>query len=474
MTSQMSSKTTETGGRAIDAILFYSLLALIPLVAIPYGGVQPWWKSVFQCVVFTLSALSIVQKLISGKGWWDRAAAANYQVFWPILALIVFAFLQTIPVPTPIIGGTSGEATLSADPYRTREFVIQLLAFALYGWLLIGHANTRRRVRYLIDVVVAVGIISALYGILRQVSQHAPGFGLPYLLPGHGYAQFVNPNHFAFLMEMSLGLGLGVAVCRGVSGKRQAIYLMAAVPMWIALVLANSKGGILSILCQVLFLGLLLSAYRRQPEADFVNSKGSRLRVVSSFAARSVLLLALLVGATMTVVLVGGDPLARRVDSLTNELERSRDDSFTTRPSIWRTTWKLIKDHPVAGVGFGGYWIAITKYHAASGESTPQEAHNDYLELLASGGVIGLALGVWFVTTLVRVTRRKIQRAGSYNRAITLGALAGIVTVAIHSLVDFGLHIPINALVLTVLVSLCCMSVRSDRALRPRKSEVDE
>ena len=58
--------------------------------------------------------------------------------------------------------------------------------------------------------------------------------------------------------------------------------------------------------------------------------------------------------------------------------------------------------HPILGVGLGGYWIGITAYHDASGLMTPQEAHNDYLEVLSSGGVIGFAIGVWFVVAVVR------------------------------------------------------------------------
>ena len=65
--------------------------------------------------------------------------------------------------------------------------------------------------------------------------------------------------------------------------------------------------------------------------------------------------------------------------------------------------------HPILGVGLGGYWIGITAYHDASGLMTPQEAHNDYLELLSSGGVIGFAIGVWFVVAVVRAARRNVS-----------------------------------------------------------------
>jgi len=99
----------------------------------------------------------------------------------------------------------------------------------------------------------------------------------------------------------------------------------------------------------------------------------------------------------------------------------------------------------------GGYWIGITAYHDASGLMTPQEAHNDYLELLSSGGLIGFAIGVWFVVLVIREARRNLSLSGSYLR---LGAILGIIGVAAHSLVDFGLHILINAIVFLALVMI--------------------
>ena len=450
--------------RAIDALVFYSLLAVIALAAIPYGAVEPWWKSLFQCLVFALAGLSVIQKLLRPDETTPDYSRSNYQLFWPVFALIAFAFLQTI-------SGINGGATLSADVFQTRQFIIQVCALLALGWLLLTHTHSRKRLRRLVEIVIAVGTVSALFGLWRQASQRAPGFVLPHLLPAFGYAQFINPNHFAFLMELALGLALGIVVCRGVKGRRLAIYLLAAVPMWIALVLANSRGGILSILCQVLFLALLLSVGRdsRQSERDRSKFTSRLLGASRNVAVRGVLVAALLVGAITTVVMVGGDPLAGRVDSIAGELDRKTADTFTLRPTIWRATWQLIKDHPLTGVGFGGYWIAITKYHVASGETTPQEAHNDYLELLASGGVIGVAIGIWFAVVLIKTARRKLRQLrstdatdppGSFAAAVTLGALAGILTVAIHSLVDFGLHITINAVVFTVLVSIVCIKTK--------------
>src|SRR5207253_8341185 len=47
--------------------IFFALLALIALVAIPYGTVEPWWKAAFECGVFGLGALWLIEGFLSGS-----------------------------------------------------------------------------------------------------------------------------------------------------------------------------------------------------------------------------------------------------------------------------------------------------------------------------------------------------------------------------------------------------------------------
>jgi O-antigen ligase len=100
----------------------------------------------------------------------------------------------------------------------------------------------------------------------------------------------------------------------------------------------------------------------------------------------------------------------------------------------------------------GAYWAAIPAYHNASGSMTPQEAHNDYLELLASGGLVAFALGIWFALVVGRRTFANLRAANRFRRAACYGAAIGIAGVAVHSLVDFGLHMLVNALTFTTLI----------------------
>ena len=116
----------------------------------------------------------------------------------------------------------------------------------------------------------------------------------------------------------------------------------------------------------------------------------------------------------------------------------------------------------MTGVGFGGYWTAIAQFHDASGDSTPQQAHNDYLELWASGGPIALGLFGWFVFAVIKRARRQLRSLDPFRRAACFGALAGLFTLGIHSFVDFGLHTTVNALVCMVLVVIATVEYKHE------------
>jgi hypothetical protein len=78
--------------------------------------------------------------------------------------------------------------------------------------------------------------------------------------------------------------------------------------------------------------------------------------------------------------------------------------------------------------------------------------------------VIGFALGVWFVVAVIRKARKNLLADVSYMRAVRLGAILGMVGVAAHSLVDFGLHILVNAVVLLILITLATNSTERGSA----------
>jgi putative inorganic carbon (HCO3(-)) transporter len=459
--------------RWLDSVIFAALLALIPLVAIPYGSIQPWWEAVFECAVFSLGALWVVDGLFSGG-----PRINGHRLFVPLIALIAFAFVQTIPLGwgTVVSNGDTWRS-ISADPYETRRFTLKLLALTVAGILLLRYTSSQHRLRILIHVVIGVGVASALFGIVRQIGQaNAANFLLPQLPPDRSYGQFIDRNHFAFLIEMVLGLVLGLMLGGGVHRDRRLLYLATALLLWAALVLSNSRGAIFTMLCQLLFVALVFTAPRSWRAVPIRSSSiaFSRLQRISSlFIVRATLIVCLLMAVIIGSVWVGGDPLRHRLGTVPREFSSSYDDKRmnTRRVEIWQATWRLIRANPIAGTGFAGFWTAFPGYHDGSGVFTPEEAqlrpqaaHNEYLELLASGGLIGCALGAWFVIVFISGAREHLRRSrDSFRRSACLGALVGLFGVAIHSLVDFGLHDTVNAFVFTALVVIATVSARVGR-----------
>ena len=130
----------------LSAIIFYTLLTLILLVAVPYGTVEPWWEALFETIVFALGALWIIEGLLGGR-WLIK----EHRIFLPLLLLALYAFLQTLPL---VPGETGAQGlkvwnAISADPFETRLSVLKLLALTLAGVLLLRYTRSERRLRAL-------------------------------------------------------------------------------------------------------------------------------------------------------------------------------------------------------------------------------------------------------------------------------------------------------------------------------------
>lgn len=387
-------------------IIFGALLCVVVFTQIPYGTVEPWWKAVFVCAVLGIFILRTIESQIGFN--------FNSPVL-PLMALSLFAFLQT---------------WISADAFQTRFFALQLLALAAFLALLHRYAATERRVRVLVFVVIGIAITSAIFGILRQTTQHQAGFLLPLLKPAQGFAQFINKNHFAYLMEMAFGLAAGLVIVQ--TSKQRLFYLALLLPITLGLLVSNSRGGIIAMLAQVVIAALLLM-------------KGSALRI--AFAA----------------VLIAGVFLVAALSDLS--LNAAAANEGASRYDIWRATLKLFAAHPLLGIGLGAYWIGITAHHDASGVLVPQEAHNDYLELLASGGVVGFAIGVWFLVSVIRNVRERWWSNTGFVRAARIGAFLGIAGVAVHSLLDFGLHLMSNTVVFLTLIMMVTTQIDQEKVV---------
>jgi O-antigen ligase len=433
----------------LGKVIFGGLLSLIVLTAIPYGTSHPWWIAGFVCAVFALAILWLVEGYLS-QSWFSGSGF----VVLPLVALAIFSLLQTVQLSNAAQNsiGTVPWNAISTDPFQTRVFVVELVSLTLAGVFGFRYASSQKRMRLSINLVIGVAVVSALFGILRQTAQHSAGFGLPLLTVDSGYAQFINKNHFAFLIEMGLGLALGLVLGSGVKRERTLIYFALLLPLWTSVVLSGSRGGLVALVAQLVIAALLYGVVVNKGRS--IERPSRLLKITSAWPVRVALVLALVAGIALGTVWVGGDRLARTIEESSKQLAEDTTDlrQGVSRGEIWKATCKIFVAHPFLGVGMGAYWTAVPAYHDASGLLTPQEAHNDYLELLASGGLVGFGLVAWFAVIVIKRTRENLSSPDRFRRAACFGSTIGIAGVAIHSLLDFGLHTTVNALVFTTLI----------------------
>ena len=486
--------------RWLDRAIFVLLVVLLFAVAAPYASVDPWWEGFFEACVFALGALWMIEGMLGGA-W----LVASHRLLIPLVALLAFAFAQTLPLPGGAqVAGLRVSRTISADPFETWRFAVRVAALILAAALLLRYTSSARRLRALVFAVVAVGCLSALFGFFRQTAtKEALAFVSPRLAENvGGFAQFINRDHFAFLAEMSLGLALGLLISGRSRRERLPVYAAAALCVWAALVMSNSRGGLLGMFAQLAFAALLYFTFvaraARHSENDFDEDGDARhrhdedrgvlrrhdedhgarrlhhddggARRLRPVARRSTLLLrvglvaALFASVFVGVLWVGGEPLATRLGALPGDVSAESSVRWgDRRVEVWRATWGLIKERPLVGVGFGAFRAGVTAHHDASGEMSLEQAHNDYLEILASGGIVGAALFAWFVAVFLRRALGSLRSQDSFRQAATVGALAGLAAVAVHSLFDFGLHVTANALVFTALAAIAAADSRAER-----------
>ena len=126
------------------------------------------------------------------------------------------------------------------------------------------------------------------------------------------------------------------------------------------------------------------------------------------------------------------------------------------RRHAWRDTRAVISDFPLTGTGLNTFGTAMLVYQTGSRGVHFQEAHNDYLQIIAEGGLL---IGVPAFIALVlaaRVIRRRFVSGKDELPTywIRVGATTGLVAVGLQSLVEFSLQMPGNAAFFTVLLAI--------------------
>jgi O-antigen ligase len=432
--------------------IFRGLLLAIVFTALAHGAVESWSVAVFGALVIGLLVMWAIKAFQEKQLVFVVPAAA-----WPMAALLLYVMIQSLA-----FSKSDGQmVSLSMDVEATRS-ALPVVFFLFAGFLLaVNFLNTPERLKQGVSFLIFYGFGLALFALLQYFTWNGRIY---WLRPTEftAFGPFVNRNHFAGYMEMLIPLPVALMVARAIRKEMWLMYGFLAALMSLAVILSLSRGGMISVLMSLVFLALAKSRLRRSARKRQTQSSPLWvwLKGLGGIAALSLVL-------ATGVVWLGAEPVLNRLGRSIEQLktEEGAEDAVS-RSGIWRDTKKLFQAHMIFGVGLGAYETVFPAYSLNSIEMVVTHAHNDYLQILADCGLIGGVIGLWFLVVIFRAVWQGLKSPDGFHAALALGGGAGIFAMLLHSLFDFNLQIPSNAL---LFLTLCAMV--SHIALVTRKAE---
>lgn len=430
------------------------VLALLLLWApLPFGSVTRWGAAVVQAVAFAALAFAA----LTARARDLRAVAAPAA---GLTAVAVLGALQSLPWPRAVaaalsprhaglmaaVAGPDGPVPLSLAPDASLRTALTWAAVAAVLVASAVASRRRDRRRWLGAAVLAAALFQVLYGAGPWIARSTEIWSVA--VPGDPTrlrGTFVNPDHLALYLEIALAIAFAWgwwAVRRArldLSAERRLLLAAPPVLVWltlfVGLAFTGSRGGLAAAVFAAVAQGLLLAGAARR--------RG--LAPVGALTALAGL------GVVAAVGLQEG--FGRLAATSVYEV------TWNARRQVYAATWDLWQGFPWLGTGLGAFRDSLALTQPANLPGSWWHAHSDWLELLATAGLLGAAaflLGL--VPLAARLAKGWTADRRSEDRAAILAALGALVSLAIHESIDFGLTMPASAVTLAALVGAAAMA----------------
>jgi O-antigen ligase len=393
----------------LGVLLAGSVLAL--------GSVEVWAQSPLEigaAALFVLWAVLNVRKKEARVYW----APLN----WPLLGFLAIGLFQLIFHLTPYA-------------FLTRTQLLRLAACFLVFFLMMQAFRTRSELTKLVWFLIIFCFLVSVLAIIQFFTSSREIYWMEALKTGgDSFGPYVNRNHFAGFVELTVPLGLAMMIFRGVHRDQLPLTVLLTIVPISALILSGSRGGIIGFAFELGILALLALSRR---------AKAWKSRRVIAAAVVALVAVAM-------VAWVGADRAIAKFSTL-----KSPEVSLGRRISMARGAAHIFLDHPIIGCGTGALVDVFPAYETAYDGRLVDHVHNDYLETLAETGILGGLCGAAFLILLYGQARKIFAaEQGHLSRAFHAGAIAAVSGILLHSLVDFNLQIPANILLFLTQVSL--------------------
>jgi O-antigen ligase len=392
-------------------VLRAGLCVLLAFAVLAHGAVEVWSESIVEigaAVLLVLWACVTFLDLSQGRKTEIQWNPLN----WPLLAFCGIGAMQLF-------------FHLTAYPFLTRAELLRAASCWIVFFLATQAFRSRSELSGLAWFVVLFCFAVSLLGIAQYFTAGDEIYW--FRLAGNGvkpFGPFVNRNHFAGFIELTLPTGLALLMLRGLRRDlAPMIAVLTLVPVS-AMVLSSSRAGIIGMGIEICILAAFRIARR--------GSERLRLGPLAGAVAAGVILIGW-VGA--------GNAMAR--------FRPGRDTgvSLGKRTAMVHGALNIFLDHPISGSGLGTTVAVYPRYETMYDGKLIDHVHNDYAEALAETGILGAGCGLAFLFLLFREARKNyVAEQGHFSRALHAGAIAAVAGLLFHSFFDFNLHIFSNAL----------------------------
>lgn len=440
-------------GDVLGMILTVGIFMAMSMSVLAFGAAVPWGMAALGMIIIILFFLWAVKCVID-----KRLLLSLPIIIWPIVLLLLYGVMQSVAV----FDENGRRWSISMDIEATRMTleigVILLIAMVLAASLI----STRERLIWFCNFVTVFGFALAVFGLIQFFTWNGKFFWIlePLTPPSSPFGTFINHNHFAGYLEMIVPVPLALVLTRVVRRERALLFVFAVILMSVATVVSLSRGGMVSLVSGIMFV--IIFGLRPSMIGEGT-VEGMRFPL---FLSRIVATLVLAVTIGAGVIWVGGDSVVNRVDKMdfSGEVrsdQPGRETFFQSRGWIWQDTYAMIRDNWLTGVGLGAYQTAYSKYTARDGSLIVGQAHNDYLQVVADAGIVGAFAALAFLLLLGRDFMLALRHSDPFIASLALGCSGGIFALLIHSLFDFNLQMPSNALLFLVLAALVSNTARA-------------
>ncbi|HDY69045.1 MAG TPA: O-antigen ligase domain-containing protein [Candidatus Scalindua sp.] len=372
---------------------------------------------------------------------------------------------------------------LSVYPYATKTELYKILAYIGIFFLIINYnPSTRSRqpvtrryprlspacrqgrdgqglrikifITRLIIILIVVGCFESIYGLLECLSGHQHIFFRKKIL-GLDFASgtYINRNHFAGYMAIVICMSFGYLTYILSKSSVSNVSLRVRATGWRQRLsqiinLIGTRAGLLSFLILIMSSALILSGSRAGICSFIIVIILMSTMISKRISIKKITLI--LLPVCLMVVWIGLNPVIKRFSETPKAMKAEGE-----RIIVWKDTYNLIKDFPTLGTGLGTYEYAFPKYKTIRRQVLYNHTHNDYLELMSDTGITGFFIVIAGAAYyLFMVIRLWFQRRNRFVRGIAIGCLGGITYIILHSLTDFNLQIPANALHLSIITGI--------------------